>query len=258
VDRVVSAPFFAASLLVGMLVFLEVGRRLGAPKLARSPDGTAAGTGPIEGTTFALFGLLLAFTFHGAGSRFDYRREIIAEEANTIGTAYLRLDLLPADTQPSLRDAFREYLDARIEGYRRIPEVADTPAEFARAVEIQNLIWTQAVPATLLPGAHPDAGRLLLPALNEMIDITTTRTMAAGIHPPPIIFALLFGLGLCCSLLAGHGMAGKERRWLHILGFVVTTVITVFVVLDVEAPRRGLFRVDAFDQVLVELRQSMK
>jgi hypothetical protein len=53
-------------------------------------------------------------------------------------------------------------------------------------------------------------------------------------------------------------MAGKERSWLHILGFVITTVITVYVILDVEAPRRGLFRVDAFDQVLVDLRASMK
>jgi len=256
-DRVISAPLFAASLFVGMLLFLEAGRRLGIRQIARDPEGEAAGL--LERTAFALFGLLLAFTFSGAGSRFDSRRHLIAEEANAIGTAYLRLDLLSGDAQPALRQSFRDYLDSRLEAYRKLRYVENEKAEFARSVELQGEIWTEAVAATHLPGVHPDAGKLLLPALNEMIDITTTRAMAASIHPPTIIFVLLFGLGLGCSLLAGYAMAGsKGRSWLHILGFVVTTVITVYVILDIEAPRRGLFRLDAYDEVLVDLRASMK
>ena len=71
-----------------------------------------------------------------------------------------------------------------------------------------------------------------------MIDITTTRTMALQMHPPRIIYALLFGLGLICSLLSGHRMApGLHRSWLHILGFTVITVLVVYVVLDIEYPR---------------------
>jgi hypothetical protein len=116
------------------------------------------------------------------------------------------------------------------------------------------------VAATRLPGCHPEAGKLLLPALNEMIDITTTRTMANRIHPPMIIFGLLFLLALVCSLLAGYGMAvARQRSWLHILAFVSIAVITVFVILEIEYPRAGFLSVEnRYDQVLVDLREGMR
>ena len=66
-------------------------------------------------------------------------------------------------------------------------------------------------------------------------------------------------LALLCSLLAGFGMAGsKQRSWLHILAFATIMVTTVYVILDIEYPRAGLIRLDAYDQVLVELRETMK
>jgi protein-S-isoprenylcysteine O-methyltransferase Ste14 len=100
---------------------------------------------------------------------------------------------------------------------------------------------------------------LLLPALNAMIDITATRTMAARIHPPPIIFALLFVLALVCSVLAGFGMAGgKQRSWLHIVAFAAVTVISAYVILDIEYPRTGFIRLDAYDRVLANLHEQMK
>ena len=100
---------------------------------------------------------------------------------------------------------------------------------------------------------------LLLPALNQMIDITTTRTMAARTHPPTIVFFMLGLLMLLGSLLAGVPMAGgKTRSWVHILGFAAILAITFFVIIDLEYPRLGLIRVNDFDQVLVELRQTMK
>jgi uncharacterized membrane protein YeiB len=105
----------------------------------------------------------------------------------------------------------------------------------------------------------PATTSLVLSALNAMIDITSTQTMAAKIHPPAIIFVLLFGLGLGCALLAGYGMAGsKWRNWSHMTGFAAVTAITFYVILDIEFPRLGFIRVDAIDQVLVELRETMK
>ena len=100
---------------------------------------------------------------------------------------------------------------------------------------------------------------LLLPALNEMFDITTTRTMAARTHPPGVIYGLLFVLGLGCALLAGHAMAGvKTWSWFHAAGFAAFVSVVAFVIVDIEYPRMGLIRLAAFDQVLVELRDSMK
>jgi len=84
-------------------------------------------------------------------------------------------------------------VDARLEVYRKVPNVAAVKAELARATALQGEIWNQAVTACQGAGSQP-ATMLLLSALNQMIDITTIRTMAAQTHPPMVIFAMLGGL----------------------------------------------------------------
>ena len=257
-DLVLADSLFAVILFLGMLLLLEAGRRIGIRRRANDTEGAQVGTGAVEGAVFGLLGLLIAFTLSGAASRFDTRRQLIIEETNAIGTAYLRLDLLPADLQPALRESFRRYVDARLEVYRKMPNLAAVKVELARVTALQGEIWSQAVTACRETASQP-ATMLLLPALNEMIDITTTRTMALQMHPPTVIFAMLGGLALLSALLAGYGMAGSATRsWLYLLGFATIMAVTVYVILDIEFPRLGLIRVDAFDQALIELRQSMK
>lgn len=243
-------------LFVGMLGAFELGRRLGRRQLRKEPSGTVAGAGVIEGAVFALLGLLVAFTFSGAASRFDARRQLIIEETNAIGTAYLRLDLLRPEAQPALRARFREYVDARLDAYRKLPDLSAARAELARGKVVQQEIWQQAVVAS--SQAPAPAAILLLPALNQMFDIGTTRTLAASIHPPLTIFVMLGALVLISAVFAGHGMAAsKTRSWMHVFGLAVTLAVTVYVIIDIEYPRLGLIRVDAFDRALVELRQAM-
>ena len=207
----------------------------------------------------ALLGLLLAFTVSGAGARLDARRHLIIEETNAIGTAYLRLDILPGAAQPALRENFRRYVDARLEVYRKHPDIAAATDELARGAKLQGEIWRQAITSVRADGAPPQAPMVLLPPLNAMIDITTTRTMAAQMHPPVIIFVMLFALALVSALLSGYAMAGNESRsWFHILCFALIISVTVYVILDLEYPRVGLIREDAFDQSLVDLRETMR
>jgi len=249
---------FTFGLFLGMLLFLEIGRRIAIRRMKEDTGNAGEGVGAVDGAVFALLGLLLAFTFSGASSRFDTRRQLIVEETNDIGTAYLRLDLLPAPLQPPLRDSFRRYLDARIDVYRKLPDIAAAKESLAKANELQGQIWRQAVAASRAEGAPAAAPILLLPALNAMIDITTTRTMATQMHPPVVVFVMLFGLALVASLLAGYGMTGsKARSRFHMLGFALVMATAVYVILDIEYPRLGLIRVDAFDQALVDLRESM-
>jgi len=166
--------------------------------------------------------------------------------------------LLPADAQPTLRESFRRYLDARLDVYRKLPDVAAAKESLAKANELQSRIWRHAVAASQSQGAPPSAPILLLPALNAMIDITTTRTMAPQMHPPVVVFVMLFGLALAASLMAGFGMTGaKMRSWFHVLGFALVMAIAVYVILDIEYPRLGLIRVDVFDQALIDLSESM-
>ena len=254
----VSPLLFAGVLFGGMLILLEIGRQIGRRRHSRESEGERGSLGTIEGAVFALFGLVVAFAFSGAATRFNEKRALTAVEANCIETAYLRLHLLSQRAQPELQGLFRSYVDSRVETYRRLPDMEAAEVQMAQSKRLQRQIWAKAVTATTLRDSHVDAGKLLLPALNNMIDITTTRTMALQTHPPNIVYALLFSLGLICSLLAGYRMAiGQHRSWLHILSFVLITVIVIYVIIDVEYPRAGLIRLQAYDQVLVDTRANM-
>jgi len=248
---------FAFALFFGMLLVTEWGRRVGVRQRERIMAGGAAGVGAVEAAIFALLGLLIAFTFQGAAGRFDARRGLIVQEANHIGTAWLRIDLLPAAAQPGMRALFRQFLDSRLETYRKIPDLAAVQTELARTSQLQDQIWKAALAAAVEGGQTVVVG--VLPALNEMFDIVTTRTMAAQTHPPMIVFLTLALMAYTAAFMAGHGMSGsKVRSWVHSIGFAAALAITVYVILDMEYPRLGLIRVDAFDQVLVELRRGMK
>jgi len=241
-----------------MLILLEAGRRIGIKRRPKESESERGSLGIIEGAVFALFGLVLAFTFSGAATRFNEKRALIAEEANCIETAYLRLHLLSETAQPELQELFRRYLDSRLKTYRALPNLDAAKGEMAESKRLQEQIWLKAISASAQRDSHSDAGKLLLPALNDMIDITTTRTMALQNHPPSIIFVLLFTLGLICSLLAGYRMAiGQHRSWLHILSFALITVTLIYVITDVEYPRTGLIQLQQFDQAMTDVRSGM-
>ena len=157
--------------------------------------------------------LLVAFTFSGASSRFDIRRNLIVQEANAIGTAYLRLDVLPVDQQPGLRESSRQYLDARIRVCDSFPDLAAVRRELESAKKMEPIIWSQARSAVQ---ESQSAAILLLPAINEMFDIANTRTLATMMHPPAIIYIMLFFLALASVMLAGYGMANQR----YATGFV--------------------------------------
>ena len=248
---------FAFVLATAIIVLLDVGRRIGARRLAEEGEAAAKGFGAIETAVFALLGLILAFSFSGALTRFA-RRHLVVAEANGIGTAFLRIDLLPTDAQAPMRDLFRRYLDSRIETYRKLPDMEAAQAELARSVKLQSEIWSLAV-ASSQKSPTPQATMLLLPALNAMFDITTTRTEAANIHSPLIIWLMLGALTFACALFAGYDMAGRKRlNLLHSVAFALVLAVTVYVIIDLEYPRIGLIQMSNSDRVLVDLRKRMK
>ena len=249
----------AVLMFAGMLACSELGRRFGIARRQSDPDGADKGIGAASGAVYGLLGLLIAFSFSGAASRFEDRRHLVTSEANAIGTAWLRLDLLPQDARPDLKEKFRKYVDLRLASYRDMYDQVATQAKLDQSAALQGEIWSQSLAAARRPEASPQANQLLVPALNEMFDITTTRLMATRNHPPLIIFLLLGGLGLAGAMLVGYDTsASRARQWLHTIAFAGVTAFAVNVILELEFPRLGLIRVDAADQVLVELRAGMR
>ncbi|HEX5108786.1 MAG TPA: hypothetical protein VFV95_10080 [Vicinamibacterales bacterium] len=244
----------SAALFAGMAVCLGGGYRLG---LRRVAAGRYRSLGTVEGAILALLGLLLGFAFAGATSRFESRRDQIVQEANAIGTAYLRLDLVPQSDQPDLRRLFRTYLETRLRIYGSSSDPASAEPLFAEVGDLQQKIWTRAVQALSHDDANAEARLLVLPALNEMIDITTTRKVAATTRIPSLILGLLVSVALLSALLAGFGMAETGRSWLHVLLYAVAVTLTIYTVLDLDNPRAGLIRLDGADKALTELLQSI-
>ncbi|MCA9229522.1 MAG: hypothetical protein KDA57_02635 [Planctomycetales bacterium] len=245
-------------LFVSMPVIAGFGHRVGRRLLHCDENAKELSTGTVDAAILSLLGLLTAFTFSSAYSRYDARRLLIVEEANAIGTAYLRLDLLPEDRQPALRNKFREYVASRSELWRLLPSRDAALAAYERCEKWQQAIWEDAVDATR-GETLGDARKLLLPALNEMIDITTTRLVAIQSHPPLIIFLLLGLLSLAASWIVGFGMAKSARlSYAHVFGFAAMASLALYVILDIEYPRYGLITLDTPHKLLEDLLQSMR
>ncbi|MGO4221203.1 hypothetical protein AB4Y64_05035 [Lysobacter sp. TAF61] len=250
---------FSLGLFAGILLFVELGRRVGIAHLAREGRGLTKGAEAAEGAVFGLLALLIAFTFFGAASRFDDRRRLVADEANAIGTAYLRLDLLPADAQPELRALFRRYLEARLVTYRNVEDRVATAARLGSDAALQRQIWLKAVSACKRVETPGPAMTLMVTSLTEMFDITDTRVAATRNHPPRVVYWLLGSLCLIAGLLVGYATSrNPDRSWLHMFVFATILSLTVYVTIEIEYPRMGLIRVDSADQALVDLRDQLR
>jgi hypothetical protein len=251
------AILVAIGLFLGMLACLEVGYRIGRYALNKN-QASHEGTGTIGAAVFALLGLLLAFTFANGITRLDHRRELIIREANAIATGYLRLDLLPAKQRPEMRSLFRSYLDARLQVYERLPDMQAAEAQIAEAALLQREIWSKAVVASEADPTE-NVARLLLPALNDMMDVTTSRTIALHTHLPLLIFGLSMIVALLSGLLAGYDMARRKKRaGFHGLLYAVVIALTVYTFLDLDYPRFGQIGLKAADNALTQLRDSIR
>lgn len=249
------AILLTLGLFGGMFLAMEAGHRRAA-RVAQDEE-SRRGFAAIEGAIFALFGLLLAFTFSGAASRYDERRQLILAETNALGTAWLRVDLLAPADQPEVRDLLRAYVDARIRVY------ADGSGDDLRRDEVeaveraQAALWTRAVAASKAADARLAA--LFLGDLNESFDQADVRMAVRTFHPPGAIFILLVGLGLLSAFLAGWGLAGsRSTTRSHRAAFVGASCLVVYISLDLELPRSGLIRLGAADHLLQQTRDAMR
>jgi len=248
----------AGCLFLAMLVSIEIGFRIGRRRKVTDTTTSIEVIGTVDAAVFGLLGLFLAFAFSGASDRLVVRRAQIIQESNAIGTAYLRIDVLDPAIQPPLRQLFRDYLELRIEVFDKFQDQAASAAALEKSEHIQREIWSRAVTACRAD-PKPDACLLVLPALNEMIDITTTRSMAARTHAPTLILIFLLVLGLAAAMISGFAMSPQPKRSvLHMLLFSLVVSGAVYVVLDLEYPRAGLINLRAVDQALHQLREIMK
>jgi len=255
-DRGLFAIVICALLFTGMVCLADAGHWLSrrrARLFSEPPDSMGAVTGAI----FALLGLLIAFTFSGAFSRFDDRRSIIVEEYNDISTAYDRLALLPQASQPEIRQLFSEYVNSRAGLFDILVDESAARAELLHSSQLQEQIWDRVVEVTQHEDYQP-VRVLVLPALNQMFDISNVRTMAIQTHPPPMVLTVLFMVALGCAALVGYGANTQQPlSRVHSVGFALVVSFTLYVILDVEYARFGLVTLHEVNQQLIDFAQKI-
>ena len=259
VNPALMGGFVAVFVFFGILLLLAIGRWFGKRSIAKHGGAGPSTIGSLETAVFALLGLLIAFTFSGALQRFDVRRAQVVDEANWVGTAWARIDLLPAAAQPPVRDAMKAYVSSRVATYQKIDDVAEANKEAGRSLALQATLWAATMAALKHPETRPGTAILVVPSQNDLINFTTIRFTAMQMHPPMIIYVMLIGLALVSALLAGFQSAGERKPdWLHRIAFGGIIACTVYLIIEIEYPRSGFVRIDSIDQVLVNARDQMK
>ena len=154
-----------------------------------------------------------------------------------------------------LRAEFKKYVDARVDYFGAGADLDKIKAAQKLSAEIQQKLWDQASQFSKDSG-YMVASLQMIPALNTMIDVTTTRQYGEIIHLPDTVIYLLFLLASVCSFFIGYIFAPNEKfDWMLAMIFCLLTSMVVFVIFDLDRPRRGFIKSDQVNNAVVELKQ---
>ena len=236
-----------------IIAFYLFGHWLCLRLIKQNPDYVNKELGAISGTLLGLLGLLLAFTFGMANSRYDDRRKLIVAEANDISTVILRTDIYPDSIAHLLKEKLKAYVEARINFYAAGIDKEKTKRYLLEADSISKEIWHTASNYAKKDPITTKSSELI-PALNAMIDITTTRREAGEANIPDSIMYFLLVLCCCSAFLLGYGNHTKVD-WVMLAGFTIMLSITVLTIVDLDRPRSGMINMDSTNKYMIELRQ---
>jgi len=241
---------FVAFAIVTMVCY-EVGFRLGRWWQVRTPGEQEGPTGMLVASILALLAFLLAVTMGMASDRFDARRLILLDEANAIGTAYLRAGYLPEPASSQARELLREYVPLRIV----ITASKDIQADIEHSKAILAELWT--ITEAVAKNNGSDVVALYVESVNDTIDLNESR-ITAGIYarvPETVVLLLTGGAALSLAMVGySAGLTGR-RSLLSAIVLVVALGAVIMIVVDLDRPRDGFIQVS--QQPLIDLQQQI-
>jgi hypothetical protein len=238
-----------------LMVSIAAGYRIGLRHQTGMSDADRSQIFAIQGSLLGLLALLLGFTFAMTVSRFDTRKQLVLDEANAIGTAYLRTRLLPEPFAAHAARLLRNYVDVRLKFYSAGVDQLKLNSVNDETERIQSALWSNAEAAAKSDIRAVPTG-LFIESLNEVIDLHAKRVTALENHVPESILFLLTAVALLSLGITGYGcgLAGRPH-------YVVMTVMAVliaavmYLISDLDRPRRGLIRVS--QQSMLTLQESI-
>jgi hypothetical protein len=252
-----SNPLLICLALLGVLLLaVEIGFWAKKAGGKGGPDGIEKGDmALIIGGVMTLLALLLGFTYSMSASRFEQRRQLVIEEANAIGTTYLRAKTLPEPRSSEIQELLRQYTALRVEvtstkapGPEKIREWDN------RAKQLHGLLWT---PAAAIARENPNPiDSIFLVTLNEMIDLHAKRMAAFRNRVPFSIYLVLFVVSSILLWLIGHYFASRRKRVRLLTTLLALLVASVmWLILDLDQPAQGAIK--ASQQSLIDLHQDL-
>ena len=235
--------------LVVLWVSVQIGTRIGTH--VRPPrEDERDDLGLVINASLTLLALIIGFSFSMAVSRYDQRKNYEEEEANAIGTEYVRADLLPATDATKIKELLRQYLDHRLVFFttRDEQELLRVNDETAR---LQDQMWS--VVARDATAQQTAIMGLVTSGMNDVLNRQGYTQAAWWNRIPTGAWTLMLALGVCCSLLVGYGAHQKKGLLFGVLPFLLS--IAFFLIADIDSPRRGVIRVHP--QNLISLSESL-
>ena len=240
------APLYSFPIWVSGITFivilsiaLESGYRVGLKRRESWKDADSGGGAVVLTSMFALMGLVIAFTYHSGVSRFDARKDAVAIEANALGTAFLRADLVAEPGRTELKKALLDYARTRIVPTGSTRTNADRQATLNRTFKAQAKIWpaTKHVVDQGTPGPIESS---LVAAINDVFDAHTIRLVALFDTVPKIVIWMLVLISAASLTVAGYnaGIQGRMSRW-RMTAFVLVLSGLMLVILDFDRPNDG-------------------
>ena len=246
---------FGVSLIVFFLVF-GVGYWIGQEQKKNIDEATKAWIIAINGTILGMLSLLLAFSFGMAEQRFAARKQLVVDEANAIGTTYLRAQWLPEPDRTEISNLLRLYVDVRLPQdvqTRKLEEVVQDLV--VRSEQLQDKLWLQAIDIAKKNPASPIAA-LFLDTLNNMIDLQTKRLAQFQNRVPKSILLLLYVFAVFSLLITGYVAAfGNRLSFFAMFTMLGLLALLLTVIVDLDRPQRGLIRVS--HESLLRLQQKL-
>lgn len=242
-------------LLAVMLLAMEAGHRLGRHR-GPAPEALQEQVGAVQASLLGLLALMLGFTFSMALDRFDSRSEAVVAEANAIGSAWLRADLLPDSVRADSRSALRDYLALRVEAAGLAHGETAAQASLARATAAQQArLWQLAVAAGR-EAPNPVTTGLYLQALDDLLGAHALQEAERRRHVPALVLVLLYASFVVCGGIIGYGAGLQGQRPARVTHVMVALIaLLLFLVMDLDRPRRGIVQIDTAP--LLELRDTL-
>ncbi len=241
-----------AGVFLLILVACEIGYQFGKRVQTHTVEEVPASLGPMVGGLLGMLAFVLAMTFSIAVSQNDLRKATVLDEANAIGTAYLRADLLDAQYRTEVKRLLREYVDVRLKAVT----TGDVQAGIRRSVEIHTLLWGQVSRAAL--DAPSTNTALMVQATNDVIDMHEKR-VTAGLRNriPATIWMTLFAIAVLTMITLGvqTGLA-RKRALVAVVPLALAFAALIVLVVDLDRPQTGLIKVG--QQAMVDLQNGMR